>query len=73
MRDPWIANAKKFELPGRKPGWRIGDARVRIRLMRSRTVVFAFFAAAMLFSVVREWSAPIACPRLEMSAHLQRR
>jgi hypothetical protein len=37
-----------------------------INMMRSRTLVFAFFAAAMLFSVVREWSAPSACPRLPM-------
>jgi hypothetical protein len=35
--------------------------------MRSRGWVFAFFAAAILFSVVREWSAPIGCPRLEMT------
>jgi hypothetical protein len=26
--------------------------------------VFIFFAAAILFSVVREWSAPIACARI---------
>ncbi|MGD0414557.1 MAG: hypothetical protein ABSA80_04325 [Terriglobales bacterium] len=32
--------------------------------MRSRYLVFAFFAAAMLFSMVREWSAPTGCPRL---------
>lgn len=31
--------------------------------MRSRTLVFAVFAAAMLFSMVREWSAPLGCPR----------
>jgi len=36
--------------------------------MRGRTLVFAFFAAAMLFSVVREWSAPISCPRLEVTS-----
>jgi hypothetical protein len=35
--------------------------------MRSRVLVFAFFAAAMLFSVVREWSAPVGCPRVEMT------
>ena len=28
-----------------------------------RRLVFAFFAAAVLFSMVREWRAPIACPR----------
>ncbi len=32
--------------------------------MRARTLVFAFFAAAMLFSMVREWSTPIGCLRL---------
>jgi len=32
--------------------------------MRSRYLVFAFFAAAMLFSVIREYNAPIGCPRL---------
>jgi hypothetical protein len=35
--------------------------------MRSRYLVFAFFAAAMLFSTVREWSAPVGCPRLELT------
>jgi hypothetical protein len=25
--------------------------------------IFALFAAAILFSVVREWSAPVACLR----------
>jgi hypothetical protein len=40
-------------------------------MMRSRTLVFAFFAAAMLFSVVREWSAPSACPRLPMTAKVR--
>jgi hypothetical protein len=34
--------------------------------MRSRTVVFIVFATAMLFSVVREWSAPVGCPRQEL-------
>ncbi len=35
--------------------------------MRPRVLVFAFFAAAMLLSVVREWSAPASCPRVEMT------
>jgi len=35
--------------------------------MRSRTLVFVFFAATMLFSIVREWSAPTGCLRLEMT------
>jgi hypothetical protein len=41
--------------------------------MRSRTLAFAFFAAAMLFSVVQEWSAPSACPRLPMTAKVHLR
>jgi hypothetical protein len=32
--------------------------------MGTNRLAFAFFAAAILFSVVREWSAPIACPRI---------
>jgi hypothetical protein len=32
--------------------------------MPNRFIVFAIFAAAMLFSTIREWSAPPACPRL---------
>jgi hypothetical protein len=32
--------------------------------MRTRYLVFAFFAAAMLFSIVREQYAPTGCPRL---------
>jgi len=39
---------------------------INMTMARSRTLVFAFFAVAMLFSVVREWSAPSACPRLPM-------
>jgi hypothetical protein len=38
-----------------------------VNRMRSRVLVFAFFAAAMLFSVVREWSVPASCPRLELT------
>jgi hypothetical protein len=34
---------------------------------RRRAVALAVFAAAMLFSVLREWSAPIACPRLKLT------
>jgi hypothetical protein len=37
--------------------------------MRARTLVFTFFAAAMLFSMVREWSVPIGCPRLVVTRH----
>jgi hypothetical protein len=35
--------------------------------MSNRKLVFAVFATAMLFSVVREWSAPVACPRLPVA------
>jgi hypothetical protein len=29
--------------------------------MRNQRLIFALFAAAILFSMVREWSAPVAC------------
>ncbi len=41
--------------------------------MRYRALVFAFFAAAMLFSVVREWSAPVGCPRVAMTGKIRPR
>jgi len=31
--------------------------------MRRNRLTFALFAVATLFSMVREWSAPIACAR----------
>jgi hypothetical protein len=31
--------------------------------MRRNRLAFAFFSAAILFSMVREWSAPVACAR----------
>jgi len=31
--------------------------------MRRNNLTFAVFALAILFSMVREWKAPIACPR----------
>jgi hypothetical protein len=31
--------------------------------MKNRRLALAFFAAAILFSIVREWSAPAACAR----------
>jgi hypothetical protein len=37
--------------------------------MRFRALVFAFFAAALLFSVVREYSAPASCLRLELTGN----
>jgi hypothetical protein len=46
---------------------------INMMRMRSRTLVFAFFAAAMLFSVIREWSAPSACPRLAMTGKVRLR
>ncbi|MFI5114628.1 MAG: hypothetical protein ACHP7J_05735 [Terriglobales bacterium] len=36
--------------------------------MRQRALIFAVFAAAMLFSIVREWSAPAGCLRPEITA-----
>jgi hypothetical protein len=35
--------------------------------MSNRFIVFAIFAAAMLFSTIREWSNPVACPRLPVA------
>jgi hypothetical protein len=35
--------------------------------MRHRKLVFVFFAAAMLFSMIREWSAPVGCPRFALT------
>jgi hypothetical protein len=32
-------------------------------MMGKNRFAFAFFAAAILFSMVREWSAPVACAR----------
>jgi len=36
---------------------------VIIGRMRNQRLIFAFFAAAILFSITREWSAPVACAR----------
>jgi hypothetical protein len=35
--------------------------------MLNPKLVFAVFAAAILFSVIREWSAPVACLRLPVA------
>jgi hypothetical protein len=34
-----------------------------IEMMRKNHLIFCLFAAAVLFSMVREWSAPVACSR----------
>ena len=31
--------------------------------MKPRTLIFGVFAIALLFAMVREWNAPVACPR----------
>jgi hypothetical protein len=31
--------------------------------VRSNRLIFYLFAAAILFSMVREWNAPVACAR----------
>jgi hypothetical protein len=42
--------------------------------MKNNRLVFALFAAAVLFSMMREWSAPLACARIVIDqAHLVRR
>jgi hypothetical protein len=38
-----------------------------IEAMRTR-LIFAFFAVAILFSMVREWSAPVSCARTIIAA-----
>jgi len=42
--------------------------------MRARSLAFAFFAAAILFSMIREWSAPSACAQiaLDWTDHFRR-
>jgi hypothetical protein len=34
--------------------------------MFNQRLIFAFFAAAILFSMVREWSAPDSCARTSL-------
>jgi len=36
--------------------------------MSKRVIPFAFFAVAILVSMIREWNAPVACPR-SLAAH----
>jgi len=36
-----------------------------MEVMRTNRLVFAFFAAAILFSMVREWSVPASCLRMD--------
>jgi hypothetical protein len=40
--------------------------------MNIRVAAFVFFATALLFSMVREWSAPPACPRMEIHERANR-
>jgi hypothetical protein len=37
--------------------------RAIIEVMRKNRLAFAVFAAAIFFSMVREWNAPVACAR----------
>jgi hypothetical protein len=34
-----------------------------IYTVKDRRLVFALFSLAILFSMVREWNAPVSCPR----------
>jgi hypothetical protein len=34
--------------------------------MRRNRFIFAFFAAAILVSMIREWSAPASCARADL-------
>jgi hypothetical protein len=49
------------------------EARYTNKIMRARRLIFALFAGALLFSMVREWSAPSSCLRLEIARGIQRR
>jgi len=35
--------------------------------MRNRSLAFALFATAILFSMVKEWSTPAACARIAIT------
>jgi len=35
--------------------------------MRNKRLVFALFSAAILFSMVREWNAPVSCARVNFA------
>jgi hypothetical protein len=42
--------------------------------MKNNRLVFVLFAATVLFSMIREWSAPTACARIVIDeTHLFRR
>jgi hypothetical protein len=34
-----------------------------MEVLRTNRLAFAFFAIAIMFSMVREWNAPLACAR----------
>jgi hypothetical protein len=40
--------------------------------MKVRIAAFVFFATALMFSMMREWSAPLACPRMEIHERANR-
>lgn len=42
-----------------------------IASVRKRVLVFVVFAAAVLASMVREWSAPVGCPRIRVTRGAQ--
>jgi hypothetical protein len=37
-----------------------------IELLKKNRFIFVLFAAAILLSMVREWSAPAVCPRVRL-------
>ena len=41
---------------------------IKVGNMRKNIPVFVVFAAALLFSIVREWNAPVACIRQVMAS-----
>src|ERR1700733_5500654 len=52
-------------LIGQLIGCRVNPFGVRVHhMIMLNRIVFACFAAAILFSITREWCAPAGCPRL---------
>jgi hypothetical protein len=37
--------------------------------MRHKRLIFVLFSAAILFSMVREWSAPVVCARSPLAPY----
>jgi hypothetical protein len=68
----WMRDPTKGMLYASRDGWpplHPNDAAIDVncKSMQNRVIVFAIFAAAILFSTIREWSAPEVCQRLPVA------